>query len=241
MHASSFSQHTLICMFLYLFCNSKAVYTQLASNWSYTCFLKYSFLIYHFNLLHCHIAFMAATIYNVPLSLLNLHTFLQIVFCHPWEDAICRLLYNFFLKKTKTIRSFRAVLFSLLKIFLMYSPSKSSVRSLIHNAWMRNGKQWFWLMYDFMPEEFSLLMYFSFAADSQQEAYSVARQFNMIPPVCEQAEYHLFQRDKVEVQLPELYHKIGNVPRQHLSWKNEKLILFMSKAYTWKQCLSPTV
>uniref|UniRef100_A0A8B9KQ68 Voltage-gated potassium channel subunit beta-1 n=1 Tax=Astyanax mexicanus TaxID=7994 RepID=A0A8B9KQ68_ASTMX len=41
------------------------------------------------------------------------------------------------------------------------------------------------------------------------EAYSVARQFNLIPPVCEQAEYHLFQREKVEVQLPELYHKIG--------------------------------
>ncbi|XP_075926319.1 voltage-gated potassium channel subunit beta-1 isoform X1 [Petromyzon marinus] len=41
------------------------------------------------------------------------------------------------------------------------------------------------------------------------EAYSVARQFNLVPPVCEQAEYHLFQRDKVEMQLPELYHKIG--------------------------------
>uniref|UniRef100_A0A8C5HVX3 Voltage-gated potassium channel subunit beta-1 n=1 Tax=Gouania willdenowi TaxID=441366 RepID=A0A8C5HVX3_GOUWI len=41
------------------------------------------------------------------------------------------------------------------------------------------------------------------------DAYSVARQFNLIPPVCEQAEYHLFQREKVEVQLPELYHKIG--------------------------------
>uniref|UniRef100_A0A3Q3X9P0 Voltage-gated potassium channel subunit beta-1 n=1 Tax=Mola mola TaxID=94237 RepID=A0A3Q3X9P0_MOLML len=41
------------------------------------------------------------------------------------------------------------------------------------------------------------------------EAYSVARQFNLIPPVCEQAEYHFFQRDKVEIQLPELYHKIG--------------------------------
>lgn len=27
--------------------------------------------------------------------------------------------------------------------------------------------------------------------------------------MCEQAEYHLFQREKVEVQLPELYHKIG--------------------------------
>lgn len=42
-----------------------------------------------------------------------------------------------------------------------------------------------------------------------QEAYSVARQFNLIPPVCEQAEYHMFQREKVEVQLPELFHKIG--------------------------------
>uniref|UniRef100_A0A8C7UUX4 Potassium voltage-gated channel, shaker-related subfamily, beta member 1 b n=1 Tax=Oncorhynchus mykiss TaxID=8022 RepID=A0A8C7UUX4_ONCMY len=40
------------------------------------------------------------------------------------------------------------------------------------------------------------------------EAYSVARQFNLIPPVCEQAEYNFFQRDKVETQLPELYHKI---------------------------------
>uniref|UniRef100_A0A669DZH7 Voltage-gated potassium channel subunit beta-1 n=1 Tax=Oreochromis niloticus TaxID=8128 RepID=A0A669DZH7_ORENI len=41
------------------------------------------------------------------------------------------------------------------------------------------------------------------------EAYSIARQFNLIPPVCEQAEYHYFQRDKVELHLPELYHKIG--------------------------------
>jgi hypothetical protein len=37
----------------------------------------------------------------------------------------------------------------------------------------------------------------------------VARQFNQIPPICEQAEYHMFQREKVEVQLPELFHKIG--------------------------------
>ncbi|XP_054608694.1 voltage-gated potassium channel subunit beta-2-like isoform X2 [Dunckerocampus dactyliophorus] len=41
------------------------------------------------------------------------------------------------------------------------------------------------------------------------EAYSVARQFNLVPPVCEQAEYHYFQREKVELHLPELYHKIG--------------------------------
>ncbi|XP_061768895.1 voltage-gated potassium channel subunit beta-2-like isoform X3 [Nerophis ophidion] len=41
------------------------------------------------------------------------------------------------------------------------------------------------------------------------EAYSIARQFNLVPPVCEQAEYHYFQREKVELHLPELYHKIG--------------------------------
>ena len=46
-----------------------------------------------------------------------------------------------------------------------------------------------------------------------QEAYSVARQFNLTPPICEQAEYHMFQREKVEVQLPELFHKIGGHPR----------------------------
>lgn len=51
-----------------------------------------------------------------------------------------------------------------------------------------------------------------FSSLLHQEAYSVARQFNLIPPVCEQAEYHYFQRDKVEVQLPELYHKIGQSP-----------------------------
>lgn len=45
-----------------------------------------------------------------------------------------------------------------------------------------------------------------------QEAYSMARQFNLIPPVCEQAEHRLFQREKVQVQLPELYHKIGSQP-----------------------------
>nr|KAG5702509.1 hypothetical protein BaRGS_015141 [Batillaria attramentaria] len=41
------------------------------------------------------------------------------------------------------------------------------------------------------------------------EAYSVARQFNLIPPSAEQAEYHLFQREKVEIQMPEMFNKIG--------------------------------
>jgi hypothetical protein len=47
-------------------------------------------------------------------------------------------------------------------------------------------------------------------ASRLQEAYSVARQFNLIPPVCEQSEYHLFQREKVEVLLPDVFHKIGS-------------------------------
>ena len=37
----------------------------------------------------------------------------------------------------------------------------------------------------------------------------MARQFNLIPPSAEQAEYHLFQREKVEIQMPEMYNKIG--------------------------------
>ncbi|XP_075541646.1 potassium voltage-gated channel subfamily A regulatory beta subunit hyperkinetic isoform X1 [Dermacentor variabilis] len=41
------------------------------------------------------------------------------------------------------------------------------------------------------------------------EAYTVARQCHLVPPVVEQTEYHMFHRDKVELQLPELCQKIG--------------------------------
>lgn len=43
------------------------------------------------------------------------------------------------------------------------------------------------------------------------EAYSNCRQFNCTTPVCEQAEYHLFCRDKAELYMPELYNKIGTL------------------------------
>nr|KAF6378518.1 potassium voltage-gated channel subfamily A regulatory beta subunit 2 [Myotis myotis] len=56
------------------------------------------------------------------------------------------------------------------------------------------------------------------------EAYSVARQFNLIPPICEQAEYHMFQREKVEVQLPELFHKkFGVLFQVHCPWQGPHL------------------
>lgn len=41
------------------------------------------------------------------------------------------------------------------------------------------------------------------------EAFTVARQFNCPPPTCEQMEYHMFTRDKMELYMPEMYHKLG--------------------------------
>lgn len=42
------------------------------------------------------------------------------------------------------------------------------------------------------------------------EAYTNCRQFNCVTPIVEQAEYHLFHREKSELYMPELYNKIGN-------------------------------
>lgn len=41
------------------------------------------------------------------------------------------------------------------------------------------------------------------------EAYSNCRQFNCVPPIVEQSEYHMFCREKCELYLPEMYNKIG--------------------------------
>lgn len=41
------------------------------------------------------------------------------------------------------------------------------------------------------------------------ESYTNCRQFNCITPIVEQAEYHMFCRDKAELYLPEMYNKIG--------------------------------
>ncbi|KAK7794166.1 hypothetical protein R5R35_005367 [Gryllus longicercus] len=41
------------------------------------------------------------------------------------------------------------------------------------------------------------------------EAYTNCRQFNCVTPICEQAEYHMFCREKTELYMPELYNKIG--------------------------------
>lgn len=41
------------------------------------------------------------------------------------------------------------------------------------------------------------------------EAYTNCRTFNCITPIVEQAEYHMFCREKAELYLPEMYNKIG--------------------------------
>ncbi|XP_061704063.1 voltage-gated potassium channel subunit beta-2 isoform X3 [Cydia pomonella] len=41
------------------------------------------------------------------------------------------------------------------------------------------------------------------------DAYTNCRQFNCITPIVEQTEYHMFCREKPELYMPELYHKIG--------------------------------
>ncbi|CAG2101150.1 unnamed protein product [Medioppia subpectinata] len=48
-----------------------------------------------------------------------------------------------------------------------------------------------------------------FAPMHISEAFSISRQFNCPAPVCEQMEYHMFSRDKMELFMPELFHKIG--------------------------------
>ena len=45
------------------------------------------------------------------------------------------------------------------------------------------------------------------------EAYSMAKEFKLIGPVCELAEYHWFHREKPEVYMAELYNKIGQEQR----------------------------
>uniref|UniRef100_A0A3Q4B854 Voltage-gated potassium channel subunit beta-1 n=1 Tax=Mola mola TaxID=94237 RepID=A0A3Q4B854_MOLML len=73
------------------------------------------------------------------------------------------------------------------------TPMEETVRAMTHV--INQGMAMYWGTSRWSPMEI-------------MEAYSVARQFNQIPPICEQAEYHMFQREKVEVQLPELFHKI---------------------------------
>lgn len=47
------------------------------------------------------------------------------------------------------------------------------------------------------------------SASQIMEAYSVARQFNMVPPTMEQPQYNMFHRERVEKEYRRLYTEIG--------------------------------
>uniref|UniRef100_A0A3P9C9G6 Potassium voltage-gated channel subfamily A regulatory beta subunit 2 n=1 Tax=Maylandia zebra TaxID=106582 RepID=A0A3P9C9G6_9CICH len=100
----------------------------------------------------------------------------------------CLLTFFFFSFSRRSISSLTLLFAQMEKL-----PSQT-VRAMTHV--INQGMAMYWGTSRWSPMEI-------------MEAYSVARQFNQIPPICEQAEYHMFQREKVEVQLPELFHKIG--------------------------------
>lgn len=75
-----------------------------------------------------------------------------------------------------------------------YTPMEEIVRAFTHA--INQGWAMYWGTSRWAPMEI-------------MEAYSVARQFNLIPPIAEQTEYNLFQRDKVELNMSELFYKIG--------------------------------
>ncbi|RMD51935.1 MAG: voltage-dependent potassium channel subunit beta [Candidatus Thermofonsia bacterium] len=47
------------------------------------------------------------------------------------------------------------------------------------------------------------------SAQQLMEAYSIARQYNLIPPTMEQPQYNMFHRERVEVEYGRLYDTIG--------------------------------
>lgn len=47
------------------------------------------------------------------------------------------------------------------------------------------------------------------SAQQLMEAYSVARQYNLIPPIVEQPQYNMFERSRFEVEYGRLYETIG--------------------------------
>ena len=73
-------------------------------------------------------------------------------------------------------------------------PMEEVVRSM--NELIQQGKVFYW-----GTSEWS--------AQQLMEAHSVARQYNLIPPKMEQPQYHMFHRERFEVEYGRLYEQIG--------------------------------
>ncbi len=73
-------------------------------------------------------------------------------------------------------------------------PMEEVVRTMTHL--IQQGKVLYW-----GTSEWS--------AQQLMEAYSIARQYNLIPPTMEQPQYHMFHRHTIEVEYARLYEAIG--------------------------------
>jgi voltage-dependent potassium channel beta subunit len=73
-------------------------------------------------------------------------------------------------------------------------PMEEVVRSM--SELVQQGKVFYW-----GTSEWS--------AQQLMEAHSVARQYNLIPPTMEQPQYHMFHRERLEVEYGRLYDTIG--------------------------------
>ena len=76
----------------------------------------------------------------------------------------------------------------------IYTPIEETVRAM--NFLIDQGMAFYW-----GTSEWS--------ADQIMQAYSIARQYDLIPPTMEQPQYNMFTREKVEKEYLRLYNEIG--------------------------------
>lgn len=76
----------------------------------------------------------------------------------------------------------------------MHTPIEETVRAM--NTLIEQGKVLYWGTSEWSAQQI-------------MEAYSVARQYNLIPPTMEQPQYNMFHRERVEREYIRLYEEIG--------------------------------
>jgi voltage-dependent potassium channel beta subunit len=76
----------------------------------------------------------------------------------------------------------------------IYTPIEETVRAM--NYLLDHGKAFYWGTSEWTAAQI-------------MEAYSAARQYDLIPPSMEQPQYNMFNRDKVEREYAHLYNQIG--------------------------------
>ncbi|HDD55984.1 MAG TPA: voltage-dependent potassium channel subunit beta [Chloroflexi bacterium] len=76
----------------------------------------------------------------------------------------------------------------------IHTPIEETVRAFNHV--INQGKAFYWGTSEWSAQQI-------------MEAYSIARQEHLIPPLMEQPQYNMFHRERVEVEYHRLYSKIG--------------------------------